>query len=396
MEKLSFNGSGGEYFKIWIVNILLTIITLGLYYPWAKVRNKRYFYGNTELNNRTFDYHATGKQLFISYLIAMGLFILYIIIQNISPTGSLVILAIFFLSFPWIIWKSLMFNMRVTSFSNVRFSFDGSLGQAYFNYLALPILAFLSIYIMPILIGILVGMQIVGESVAGVLFAIFGILIIPIALYAFAVLKHRNTNYVMNSLHYGQGNFKTELNTAKFFSILFKAFLISIFLTVVAFLLIGIIAMLTGAGGDLMSIQNQLNDPEAIQDIFSQGIVIALIAGLYLAFILVAVVSFSYVYARQRRYIFENTKLDEKIGFMSSLRATPMAWVSVSNIFLVICTLGLGIPWAKVRIMRLITENTHVDTSHGLSDYVTQQQEYQSSLGDQIGDAFDVDVGIGI
>ena len=40
MEALRFTGSGSEYFKIWIVNVLLTIITLGMYYPWAKVRNR--------------------------------------------------------------------------------------------------------------------------------------------------------------------------------------------------------------------------------------------------------------------------------------------------------------------------------------------------------------------
>ena len=64
MRVLSFGGSGFEYFKIWIVNILLTILTLGLYYPWAKVRKNRYFYGNTSLDERNFEYHATGKQLF--------------------------------------------------------------------------------------------------------------------------------------------------------------------------------------------------------------------------------------------------------------------------------------------------------------------------------------------
>ena len=39
-----FRGDGAEYFKIWIVNILLTIVTLGIYSAWAKVRNNRYFY----------------------------------------------------------------------------------------------------------------------------------------------------------------------------------------------------------------------------------------------------------------------------------------------------------------------------------------------------------------
>ena len=49
MKPLDFGGSGFEYFKIWIVNILLILITLGVYYPWAKVRNQRYFLCKTQL-----------------------------------------------------------------------------------------------------------------------------------------------------------------------------------------------------------------------------------------------------------------------------------------------------------------------------------------------------------
>src|SRR5258707_6333866 len=44
---LRFTGRAGEYFRIWIVNICLSIVTLGIYSAWAKVRRKRYFYGNT-------------------------------------------------------------------------------------------------------------------------------------------------------------------------------------------------------------------------------------------------------------------------------------------------------------------------------------------------------------
>ena len=44
---LEFRATGAEYFRIWIVNLLLTIITLGIYSAWAKVRRLRYFYGST-------------------------------------------------------------------------------------------------------------------------------------------------------------------------------------------------------------------------------------------------------------------------------------------------------------------------------------------------------------
>ena len=53
-----FRGDGMEYFKIWIVNILLTIITLGIYSAWATVRNNRYFYSNLYLDNDNFRYLA--------------------------------------------------------------------------------------------------------------------------------------------------------------------------------------------------------------------------------------------------------------------------------------------------------------------------------------------------
>jgi Zn-dependent protease with chaperone function len=48
-EQLRFTGKGSEYFGIWIVNLLLTILTLGFYSPWAKVRRMHYFYRNTQL-----------------------------------------------------------------------------------------------------------------------------------------------------------------------------------------------------------------------------------------------------------------------------------------------------------------------------------------------------------
>ena len=38
-----FEGKTSEYFGIWIVNLLLSLLTLGIYSAWAKVRRKKYF-----------------------------------------------------------------------------------------------------------------------------------------------------------------------------------------------------------------------------------------------------------------------------------------------------------------------------------------------------------------
>lgn len=45
--RLRFSGTGGEYFRVWIVNVLLSIVTLGLYTPWARRRTARWFYDHT-------------------------------------------------------------------------------------------------------------------------------------------------------------------------------------------------------------------------------------------------------------------------------------------------------------------------------------------------------------
>ena len=134
--KMSFNGSTSEYFKIWIVNIALTVLTLGLYLPWAKVRTRRYFYANTELDEHRFDYLADPKKMLKGYLIIYTAIILYIlgINQIIHPAIGIVIIITLILSAPFLIAASLRFRLYNTSYRNVRFSFAGTTGDAYSVY----------------------------------------------------------------------------------------------------------------------------------------------------------------------------------------------------------------------------------------------------------------------
>ncbi len=393
MNALQFEGSGFEYFKIWIVNILLTIVTLGLYYPWAKVRNRRYFCANSTLDGRNFEYHATGKQLFLGYLIAMGLLIAYIVLQNISPTLGGLALIILFLGLPWVIWRSLKFNMRMTSFSNVRFGFENGLGGAYINYLLLPILLVLVIYGIPIAAFIFAMQNVV---MMGTILFIGIIVALILALFVFAFMKKRNTSYAINGYRYGQGVFSTDVRTKVFLWILLKCIGMTILATIGLLVLMALLASVTGLAGSLLELDLKLEDPEAIQSIFQNGAMIVVIGLVYLGFILISMFVLAYFVTRTRTYIYDNSNLDNKITFASNLKALPFTWVMITNFLLVIFTLGLGLPWAKVRIARLFLENTNVDTSVGIDNYLTQRQEEQSSLGEQIGDAFDVDVGIGI
>ena len=116
----------------------------------------------------------------------------------------------------------------------------------------------------------------------------------------------------------------------------------------------------------------------------------------YIAFLMATFILVAYFQSQVRQYVFANTVLNGKVNFSSSLTTISLAWLMMSNFLLVLVTLGLGTPWAKVRRAKLILKNTLVDVEHGIDGFITQQQDKQSALGEQIGDAFDVDIGIGV
>jgi uncharacterized membrane protein YjgN (DUF898 family) len=73
---LGFFGSGGDYFKILIVNTILSILTLGLYYPWAKEKRLKYLYSKSTFDETPFVFSGTGKEMFKGFIKAVGILIL--------------------------------------------------------------------------------------------------------------------------------------------------------------------------------------------------------------------------------------------------------------------------------------------------------------------------------
>ena len=68
-------------------------------------------------------------------------------------------------------------------------------------------------------------------------------------------------------------------------------------------------------------------------------------------------------------------------------------WVALSNTLLIGLTLGLFYPWARVRMQRLLVGSLYV-TGEGLDDIRAAEVDASSALGDELGDAFDIGVGI--
>jgi hypothetical protein len=125
-----FRATGSEYFRIWIVNLLLTIVTLGIYSAWAKVRRLRYFYGSTLLDGHSFEYHATPLAILKGRLLVFAAYVVFLVVTQMYPLSALLFLVFFIFAVPWIIMRARLFQMRMTSYRNLRFNFHGTYGGA--------------------------------------------------------------------------------------------------------------------------------------------------------------------------------------------------------------------------------------------------------------------------
>lgn len=129
--RLQFFGTGAEYFTIMIVNWLLTLVTLGFYYPWARAKQLKYIYGQTALNDERFNFSGTGKEMFrgfikvmVFYFIVFGLYI-FLIAKGWIITAVLFLLLAVFAIFPFAVHGSMRYRMSRTSYRGIRFGYRG-------------------------------------------------------------------------------------------------------------------------------------------------------------------------------------------------------------------------------------------------------------------------------
>jgi uncharacterized membrane protein YjgN (DUF898 family) len=133
-----FTGTAGEYFRIWIVNLALTILTLGIYSAWAKVRKRRYFYAHTRIAGESFEYRGRPIAILLGRLFALALLVIVIAAGNLVPelslesfSGKALFFAAAVLIGPWLLVRSSKFNASNSVYRNIRLSFLGTYGSCF-------------------------------------------------------------------------------------------------------------------------------------------------------------------------------------------------------------------------------------------------------------------------
>lgn len=140
--KAHFTGSGQEYFRIWVVNLLLSLATLGIYSAWAKVRRLQYFDRNTQLAGACFDFRGDPKAVLRGRILAVILLAAYHYAFGFSVAFGVGVVVFILLALPYLLRGALRFRLSNTQYRGLWLGFNGSVAQAYLAY-APPVATFL-------------------------------------------------------------------------------------------------------------------------------------------------------------------------------------------------------------------------------------------------------------
>lgn len=155
---LLFRGEGMALAKILIVNFFLTIVTLGLYHPWAKANILKFLYQETEFKGSRFNFSGTGKEMFRGYIKVYSFFIVVFLALFAAQfyqkmTLYFIIIGVFYLVLililPFAIHGSTKYRMSRSSWRSIRFGYRGDrmeLAKLFFKGLLFTILT-LGVYL---------------------------------------------------------------------------------------------------------------------------------------------------------------------------------------------------------------------------------------------------------
>jgi uncharacterized membrane protein YjgN (DUF898 family) len=156
VRRPSFHGRGGTLFGIHIVNVLLTLVTVGVFYFWAKTRTRLFLFSQTQFEGDRFAYHGTGKELLLGTLKAMLVFGLpvgalivvrdVLAVDRIIKTVAGLLVSILFLVFvPVAMVGARRYRLSRTSWRGIRFSFRGRVGELVRLFIKASILSALTL-----------------------------------------------------------------------------------------------------------------------------------------------------------------------------------------------------------------------------------------------------------
>lgn len=351
--ELAFRGSAREYFRIWAVNLCLTLLTCGVFSAWAKVRKKRYFYSHVTLDGTPFQYLAQPIPILKGRIVAAVLFSIYYASGHFFTALMPYVLVAGMALAPWVIVRSAAFNARYSAFRNMTFHFDGAYKEA-----------LKTIYWMGLIPALVVGsmFQWWGNMYAGSsLFALFG--------FAFPWWLRRLKHFIVGHTAFGGERGELSATGGQFFKVYFLAGLIMVGAVVVA-----------GLAGAALFASLKKSPSYAV---------FLIVLPVYIGYVL----TFAYVQAGISNLVWNRTRLGP-LNFQSTLRGHGLARLYVTNAIAILASVGLLTPWAVIRTLKYRADHLRVRQEGDLGDFHGSETTAVRAAGAEVGEFFDMDLSL--
>lgn len=370
--RLDYDGKVGQLYKLMILDILLSIITLGIYSFWGKARLRKYLVSHHALGDDRFEYTGTGGELFKGFLKALP--ILAILLIPLVLAEQYPVLLIFYIP--------LIYFFGIAVYGALRYRYNRTRWRGISGFIEGSTIGYANLAFGRMLLNIIS----------------FGLLI-PSS----DIKKH---SYIMNNAYFG--TIKAEYNGNS--SILFGAHIKSILLalaimSVISALVGGIIASNAGFGQDYNDGQTQTEaDQQQFNDI--AGDINTSLENLPSAmetFILIGVI-FGFIILplilRLTRSIYHAALMREKVRglkignlkFMCTVGAWDIIKHRTMNTLILIITLGFGFPFIVNRNMKFFARH-HIVMGDLETFHANQAQQDRSTTGEGLDAALDLDIG---
>jgi uncharacterized membrane protein YjgN (DUF898 family) len=351
-----FHGSAKEYFRIWIVNLCLTLLSVGVFSAWAKVRKKRYFYSHTTLDGTPFQYLGQPLPILKGRIIAAVLFGVYYASSHLYTSLMPYVLVAGVVLAPWVIVRSAAFNARYSAFRNMTFHFGGTYKQVLRDiYLWGLVPLLLAASALSSVNGNLYGAA--GAS------GIFGLM--------FPWWYRRLKKFLVQGTAFGGEHGELTATGGQFYKIYFLG---------------GLIVTLTGVvSGVIVAALVATRGPGAMMTRGATFLMVPVYAGY--------VVAYAYMQARIANLVWNKTALGP-LRFRSTLRARGLAGLYFTNALGIIASLGLLTPWAVIRTLQYRATNMHVQLDGKLASFHGSDRSAVQATGAELSEFFDLDLSI--
>jgi uncharacterized membrane protein YjgN (DUF898 family) len=333
--RAEFLGSGSEYFRIWIVNLALTLATLGIYSPWAKVRRLQYFHRNLRLADAAFDFDARPIAILRGRMLALLLLGLLNLGSEASPRASALASVAFVALLPWMITAALRFRLAHTLHRGLRFGFHGRVGEAMRAYLLWPLAA---------------------TGTLGLLF--------PVAV-------QRQRRFLYGGSAFGAARFASGLGVDEVYRTCLG---VSGILVVVGTAAAALWLAAPRAGWPLVG------DPRTAVWVWVAALLGALVA------------AGAYYRVSLHNRIWNGLRLGPH-RFRSEQTLASFLALELGNLAATIATLGIFRPWAAVRSARWRAERTWLVPGASLDEFVARAGRAEGAAADEIAELFGFDIG---